>query len=529
MTRYKNPIIPGFNPDPSICRCEDDYYLVTSTFEYFPGLPIYHSRDLVHWRKIGHAIDRPEQVNLDGIRCSRGLYAATIRYHKGLFYIINTLVDGVGESGNFIVTAEDPAGEWSDPFWIDDAPGIDPSLFFDDDGKVWVCGNRDPIDGPQYHMHREIWLSQIDIEKMCLTGEMYSLWDGALKGNMACEAPHIYKKDDFYYLMVAEGGTGHQHAVTIARSDKVTGPYTGWYRNPILTHRHLGRKHPIVGVGHADLVETQNGEWWMVALGMRPYGGYHYNLGRETFLVPVEWEEGWPLVAPGKGRVEEVMEAPKLNPSIPYPEPACDNFESPKLDLAWNCTRTPREKFRSLSERPGFLRLYCRPERITDQVCSSFIGRRQQHKCFHAMTAIEFEPRSENECAGIVLLQSNEANYQFVLTRNEQGKKVVQLHRRFKGEEDRILQIPVAQGRLYMQVGAWEQDYWFGIGASVESMETVAEGVDGRILNTMTAGGFVGTYVGMYAWASRSTEGAHADFDWFEYRPTLDRHAGESV
>jgi alpha-N-arabinofuranosidase len=271
---FRNPILPGFYPDPSICRVGDDYYLVTSTFEYFPGLPIFHSHDLIHWHQIGHVLNRPSQLPLDGVRPSGGLYAPTIRFSQGTFYVINTLVDGKTKAGNFIVTTTNPAGLWSEPYWLESAPGIDPSLFFDDDGRVWYVGNRMAVHS-QYDGHTEIWLQELDLGNMCLVGEPRVLWDGAAKGAVWAEAPHIYKIRDYYYLMIAEGGTGHHHAVTIARSTVVTGPYEANPGNPILTHRHLGLDYPIVGTGHADLVETQTGEWWMVLLAMRPYGGYY--------------------------------------------------------------------------------------------------------------------------------------------------------------------------------------------------------------------------------------------------------------
>jgi xylan 1,4-beta-xylosidase len=193
---FRNPILPGFYPDPSICRVGDDYYLITSTFEYFPGLPIFHSRDLVHWRQIGHVLDRPSQLPLDNIRPSGGLYAPTLRFSQGVLYVINTLVDGKTKAGNFIVTATDPAGPWSEPFWLENAPGIDPSLFFDDDGRVWYVGNRVPAHS-QYWGHREIWLQELDLENMCLVGEPRVLWDGAAKGAGWAEAPHIYKIGDY--------------------------------------------------------------------------------------------------------------------------------------------------------------------------------------------------------------------------------------------------------------------------------------------------------------------------------------------
>jgi len=514
---FRNPIIPGFYPDPSICRVNEDYYLITSTFEYFPGLPIFHSRDLVHWQQIGHVLDRPSQLPLDGIRPSGGLYAPTIRYHEGLFYVINTLVDGLKERGNFIVTATDPVGPWSEPYWLDDAPGIDPSLLFDDDGRAWYTGNRIPPQGENYPGHREIWLQELDLKRMQLKGAKHSLWDGAVKGNVHAEAPHLYKINGMYYLMVAEAGTGHNHAVTIARSESITGPYEGNPRNPILTHRHLGLDYPIVGTGHADLVETQNGEWWMVLLAMRPYGGYFYNLGRETFLAPVVWEDGWPIVSPGSGRVEFEYSAPNL-PEGRWPtRPACDNFETEALDLCWNFLRTPRKDFWSLTDRPGFLRLRLRPEKLSDRANPSFVGRRQQHINFAAHAAMDFAPGSANECAGIVLLQNNDYHFRFVVAGTEGGGAVVRLIKRKAGKESSLAEQPIGEGRVYFKVEAYGQDYSFYVGTRPGTWQPVAEAVDGRILSTVVAGGFVGAYVGMYASSNGQPSENAADFDWFEY------------
>ena len=300
LSSADTPVLPGCYPDPSICRVEDDYYLVTSTFEYFPGLPIFHSRDLVHWRQLGHAIDRPAQLDLSGVLSSGGLYAATLRHHDGVFYLVNTLVqacDGA-QGGNYLLTAGDPAGPWSDPVWLTDAEGIDPSLFFDDDGRAWYVGAR-PSREPAWEGQTDTWLRELDITTLQLAGPEHVLWHGALLGAVWAEGPHLYKVDGRYYLLAAEGGTEHNHAVSVARADEVTGPYAGNPGNPVLTHRNLGRGYPIVATGHADLVQLPDGEWWAVLLAMRPYGGYHCNLGRETFLVPVVWEDGWPVFAPG--------------------------------------------------------------------------------------------------------------------------------------------------------------------------------------------------------------------------------------
>lgn len=512
---FRNPILPGCYPDPSICRAGDDYYLVTSTFEYFPGLPVFHSRDLVHWRQIGHVLDRPSQLPLDEVRPSGGLYAPTIRYSQGVFYVINTLMDGKTKSGNFIATAADPAGPWSEPHWLEAVPGIDPSLFFDDDGRVWYTGNRMAAHS-QYEGHTEIWLQELDLDAMRLIGEPQVLWDGAVKGAVWAEAPHIYKVRGRYYLLIAEGGTERHHAVTVARSDKVTGPYEANPGNPILTHRHLGLDYPIVGTGHADLVETQTGEWWMALLAMRPYGGFFYNLGRETFLVPVRWEDGWPLVSPGTGRVEFSYPAPDL-PEHRWPvTPSCDNFDGQTLALHWNFLRTPREPFWSLSERPGYLRLRLRPERLSEHTNPSFVGRRQQHIHFAVQAALEFTPQSEHECAGLALVQNSDFHFLLVVTKA--GQPVVRLIKRAHGTEELLAEQPAPVGRFYLKVEGHEQAYSFYLAAQPGDWDLLAGEVDGRILSTPVAGGFVGAFIAMYA-SSNGQPGANtADFDWFEYQ-----------
>jgi xylan 1,4-beta-xylosidase len=511
---FRNPVLPGCYPDPSICRAGDDYYLVTSTFEYFPGLPIFHSRDLVHWDQLGHVLDRASQFPLDDVRPSGGLYAPTIRFSNGTFYVINTLVDGKTKSGNFIVTATNPTGPWSEPYWLEDAPGIDPSLFFDEDGSVWYVGNRMAAQS-QYEGHTEIWLQELDIKNMRLTGEISVLWEGALKKAIWAEAPHLYKIKGYYYLMIAEGGTAHNHAVTIARSDKVTGPYEGNPRNPIVTHRHLGLDYPIVGTGHADLVETQTGEWWMVLLAMRPYGGYFYNLGRETFLVPVRWEEDWPIVSPGTGRVESSYPVPDLPERAWSAAPARDDFDTSTLAFYWNFLRTPRDEFYSLSECPGHLRLRLRPQRLSEQTNPSFVGRRQQHVHFRAQCVMEFSSQNDYECAGLALVQNNNFHFLFVLTKG--SEPVVRLIKRANGTEVLLAEQTVLPGQISLKVEAHEQAYSFYFSNQADEWKVLAKEVDGRILSTPVAGGFVGAYLGLYASSNGQPSTNYADFDWFDY------------
>ncbi len=517
LKTFKNPIIPGFYPDPSICRVDEDYYLVTSTFEYFPGVPIFHSRDLVNWKQIGHVLDRPSQLNLNGIPCSRGIYAPTIRYHNGIFYMITTFVESrKGLRRDFYVTAEDPSGPWSDPNWLGTTPGIDPSLFFDDDGKVYYTANRQPPDGQEYPKHMEIYLQELDLESKQLIGDKYSLWDGALKNAHAQEAPHLYKVNGWYYLMIAEGGTGFTHAVTIARSKSVFGPYESAKTNPILTHRHLGREHLISNIGHADIVETQKGDWWMVCLGSRPYGGHYRNLGRETFLVSLIWENEWPVINPGKGIVEVESAFPDLEEEIWPKAPERDDFDSTTLSLQWNFIRTPYEPFWSLKERPGHLRLRLKSESIIDRVNPSFIGRRQQHKSFVATTLLEFVPEKIGEVAGIVLLQNNNSQFRMELMLDN-NSNTIQLVRRDNGVDQVISQHQTSESKLYLKVEAKEQDFYFYYGKSLNYLQLLAT-QDGRILSTDIAGGFVGTYIGMYASSNGKVSNNKADFDWFEYR-----------
>ncbi|MEK3788332.1 glycoside hydrolase family 43 protein [Paenibacillus sp. FSL K6-1230] len=523
MSTFHNPIIPGCYADPSICRVGEDYYLITSSFEYFPGVPIFHSKDLVNWRQLGHVLDRPSQLDLDGTPCSKGIYAATLRYHDGIFYMVTTFVVSVtGARRNFYVTASDPAGPWSDPVWLPDAPGIDSSLFFDDDGKCYIMANRQPPGGQQYPKHMEIWMQELDVSKGELVGEKYSLWDGALKYVHAQEGPHMYKIDGYYYLIIAEGGTGHTHSVTVARSTDIKGPYEGCKSNPILTHRHLGNKHPVTNVGHADIVQTQDGEWWMVCLGSRPYGGYYRNLGRETFLVPFVWEEGWPVVNPGKGVVELEMQRPSL-PEHRWPsQPVCDHFGSEQLGLTWNFIRTPRGEFWSLTERPGYLRLKLKPETMTEFVNPSFVGRRQQHIQFSARTVLEFAPQSVHEVAGLVILQHNDAQYRAEYTRNEQGS-IVRLVRHFEGMSTTLAEQLVgsteSNRKLYLKVEARGQDYSFYFATQAEVWNPLLEHVDGTILSVDVAGGFSGTYIGLFASSQGQPSQNHVDFDYFEYSP----------
>lgn len=442
-----------------------------------------------------------------------GIYAPTIRYNNGVFYIKTT---NVGNDGNFIVTATNPAGPWSDPYWLNDSPGIDPSLFFDDDGKVYYTGNRKPENGENYSGHREIWIQELDINDMKLKGKKHALWQGALSNAQWTEAPHLYKANEYYYLFVAEGGTSYHHAVTVARSKNIFGSYEGNPANPILTHRHLGREYPIANVGHADIVETQTGQWWMVVLASRMYGGYYRNLGRETFLARVTWEEGWPVVNEGIGKLELTSRAPNL-PHQGYDTPlAKEFFNGNYLACHWNFIRTPREEFWSLTEHKGFLRLCLRPQAIDKPENPSFIGRRQQHINFSASTLMEFEPKKENETAGIVVLQNNK--FYFCLEHTlENMKRKLRLIRCYNGVKETLCDKEVNANQLYLRVSAKGQNYRFCYATQPDKWITLASGIDGRFLGSDKSATVTGAYLGMYASSNGATSNNYADFAWFEY------------
>lgn len=536
----KNPLLPGFYPDPSICRVEDDFYMVTSSFSYYPGVPVFHSRDLAHWEQIGHVLDRPGQLPLNPSHISGGIFAPTIRFHEGTFYMITT---NVSYGGNFITTAKDPAGPWSDPHWIEGAGGIDPSLFFDDDGKAYYTGTW-PIK-PGSDEKQMIWLSEIDLDNFVLKGEKAKIWGGAMENAAWPEAPHLYKVGGYYYLMIAEGGTEHFHSETIARSENIQGPYESYRGNPILTQRHLGMKAAIANTGHADLVELKDGSWYMVFLASRPYGGYHKNLGRETFIAPVEWEDGWPVVSPGTGRIEFTYQGPDLPEFTTVPDPVKDDFDDKSLAFCWNFLGTPDERTCKLED--GFLKLRlcdisigrgAKRERsdidfeIQPPHAAGFLGRRQQHMSFTAKTKLCFLP-AEKQTAGMVVLQNGYQQLRLETGLNEDGEQIVRavagynslevslLHKDSQEEyREKVLgEIPWTQRTIIFVVKARKQDFTLSIEGE-DGIETVlAENVNGGFLGSETAGGFVGSYLGMFASGNGTDYDSYAAFDWFSYEP----------
>jgi xylan 1,4-beta-xylosidase len=503
--KYTNPILSGFYPDPSICRVDKDYYLVTSSFEYFPGIPIFHSRDLVHWRNIGYGITRPEQLPVHAGRgaSSGGIFAPTIRWHNGIFYIITTNING---GGNFLMTAVDPAGEWSNPIWLDQS-GIDPSLFFDDDGKVYFSGTNGGI-----------VVREIDVTTgQFLTPEVVA-WSGT--GGQYPEAPHLYRINGQYYLMIAEGGTEYGHMETIARSSSPLGPYEPCPRNPILSHRSY--YSPIQVTGHADIVQIPDGSWWLVCLGVRP-NGYPpcHHLGRETFLAPLTWDaDGWPIVGEN-GHIPEEGPGPNI-PVHKWPvSPGIDHFNKPVLEMAWNFVRahpdSPAPSSWSLAARPGWLRLNGTPANLSTLEPCALVLRRQQHTDCRAAALLEFDPVGENEEAGLTVRMNERHHYEIAKTLRD-GQPVLIVRRQIGSLAAEVAVQPVPAQPLTLEIRADRDSYRFGYSLPGLDFYELAHG-ETRYLSTEVAGGFTGVFIGMYATGNGRPCSRPADFDWFEYQP----------
>ncbi|AFN75323.1 Alpha-N-arabinofuranosidase [Melioribacter roseus P3M-2] len=529
--KYSNPILMGFYPDPSICKVEDNYYLVNSSFAYFPGIPVFQSKDLVNWKLIGHVLDRKEQMNTNGLGVSRGVFAPSIRYHNGLFYVTCTLVDA---GGNFIVTAKDPAGPWSNPVWIPEINGIDPSPFFDDDGKAYIVYNSvAPDNKPLYDGHRTIRIYELDLDSLKVRGDEHILVNGGTdlsKRPIWIEGPHIFKKDGYYFLIAAEGGTGDNHSEVVFRSKNLLGPYEPYAKNPILTQRHLdpNRKNPITSTGHADFVVTDGGDWWAVFLGCRPYDNGYYNTGRETFLAPVKWIDGWPVINPDYEEVQYFYPYP-AKPAKEFAERKysgnfiiVDEFDEDELSGDWIYLRTPEEKWHSLKEKEGFLRINLRPETCSGNGNPSFIGHRQQHIKCSAETKLNFSPESEFEKAGLVIFQNEKHFYYLCKSKNKLNDRV-QLFKSTSGNELELIEeaiVPaelrsedirlkiVSEGKEYSFHYAWNEGEW----------NTFLNKLDASFLSTKVAGGFVGAVFGLYATSSGKISSNKAFYDYFIYR-----------
>lgn len=508
---YRNPIVAGFYPDPSITRAGDSYYMVHSSFSYFPGIPLLRSNDLVHWQPLGHVLTRSSQLkNLDGAGVSRGIFAPTIRYHDGVFYVITTGVDGAG--GNFIVTAKDPAGEWSDPYYLPEIDGIDPSLFFNDDGKVYVTHNGPPLEPPLYEGHRAIWKWELDLETLQIipdTGKVIVNGGADItKKPIWIEGPHLYKVNGWYYLLCAEGGTAENHSEVVFRARSLNEPFVPYEHNPILSQRHLDptRVNPVATAGHVDMVQTPNGDWWAVFLATRNYQQDYFNTGRETFLMPVQWNDEWPVIAGGTEALPYTAPAPKGLAVTKNAQPLNGNFtvterfSGPSLNWQWNTLRSGDSEWYSFLPEGG-LQLKPSGVQLADLKQPAFVGRRQQHQSFTARTELQLPVPAEHQ-AGITVFQSEQAHVLLAVEHQQLEQQLVLYHQDKSGLK-RLATHPLTEAnrdKLTLIVEGDEQAYRFayqwGEQAPIEWLEV---SVDVRDLSTQRAGGFVGVYVGLFA------------------------------
>lgn len=518
---YRNPILAGFFPDPSVCRVGDDYYLVNSTFSYFPGLPVFRSKDLVNWNLIGHAISRPDQLDYKGAGVTRGLFAPAISHHDGVFYLVCTMISG---KGNFVITATDPAGPWSDPVWLD-FPGIDPSLFFEDNGRAWLVHNGDaPDDKPLYEGHRAVWLREFDPVAKGIVGEPRLLVNGGVdltKKPVWIEGPHLLKRDGWYYLCCAEGGTSIEHSQVIFRSRTVTGPFEPWDRNPILTQRDLDPDVPgsVTCTGHADLVEGPGGQWWSVFLGCRPMpDGGLLTAGRETFLLPVTWTtDDWPMILPPGKRVPLVAPGPSLSPSTATPLTGdfawSADFNHPELDPFWLMLRGPGGK-PYLRLDHGKLRVIPGADRLSGTGYPAFVSRRVQHAAFTVTTSLEIPAESGVE-AGLALFQSEKNHYLLAVRRTPEGgsEMIVELA---EGAEPVIIhRAPIAgAGGISLRMRAEVNDLYLEWSADGKEWKIFTPPAGIRPVTVQAAGGglhFTGAVVGMHARRTPSLPGRYPD------------------
>ena len=539
---YINPIISGAHPDPSICRVGDDFYIVNSSFEYFPGLPIHHSKDLVNWELIGHGLHREDQcngeMNLVDVQSDGGIHAPTIRYHKGKFYIITTNVynSGDGKPGlmrNFIITAENPSGPWSDPHIIEGAPGIDPDIFFDSNGKVYFIGTHNPGDMNSNGIG-EIWVQELDIKNWMLKGKRKTVWDGVF--GCCTEGPHIYKENGLYYLLVAEGGTGKNHAVMMAASENIFGPYEENPRNPVLTTRHVTEDYFVNSTGHADMIELPDKRWYMVSLGKRNDIDGDANMGRETYLTPMVWEPtivkwqqvtetNWepvnylfPVASPLTGKVERYEKLPFQDKPQYKNNTFKDDFLFPKLDLEWTFIRVPQKNTYSLEENIGSLRLYTKPGTIENRKRFSMIGFRQRESDFEYQVKMEFAPKDDKVESGIIHYQK-ERNYLSNTVYKE--NKRFYLEQRLK-EKDKINEKTIKRILL--------KDYKNNILFKVVSKNakytfyySLNDGENFKYFTSLDAikmldRNYTGALLGVFSTSNGNKSSDYADYDWVLYK-----------
>lgn len=516
---FYNPILQGCYPDPSITRKGDDYYLVCSSFSMFPGVPIFHSTDLVNWTQIGHVLDRKSQLKVQDAGISFGVYAPDIQYnpYNDTFYMITTQF--AGNFGNIVVNTKDPAKGWSDPYKLK-FNGIDPALFFDDNGKAYVVHNDAPDPGKElYEGHRVIKIWEYDLKNnQVIEGTDRIIVDGGVDLSQKpiwIEAPHIYKKNGKYYLMCAEGGTGGWHSEVIFISDRPEGPYKPADNNPILTQRYFAkdRQNKVDWAGHADLVEGPDGKYYGVFLAIRPNKDDMVNSGRETFILPVDWTGEFPVFENGLIPMKPKLKMPAgvknqtgQNGFFPNGNfTFTDNFKTQNPDYRWIGMRGPREDFIHITKNG----LHILPFKTTVKEMKpiSALFYRQQHAVFETTVTMDYQPQSETDLAGIVCYQSEMFNYVFGVTKKGKDYYIVLEKNAAKGKgphrqpsSEIIASEKIDLSKpIRFQIDADNNNYRFNYSVNNGEFRNLGGTVSGDILSTNIAGGFTGSLIGLYA------------------------------
>jgi xylan 1,4-beta-xylosidase len=530
-----NPILPGFNPDPSIVRVGEDYYLATSTFEWFPGVQIHHSRDLVHWRLLARPLTRASQLDMRGDPDSCGVWAPCLTWADGLFWLVysdvkrygRTTVGGASGASlrdfhNYLVTSPRIDGEWSDPVHLNSS-GFDPSLFHDEDGRKYLA-NMLWDHRPGQNRFAGIVLQEYSVADRALVGPRTNIFTGTPLG--LTEAPHLYRRDGYYYLLTAEGGTGWGHAVTLARSRQLTGPYEVHPGGPILTARNRPDS-ALQRAGHADLVDTPDGRTYMVYLCGRPLKNRgRCVLGRETAIQRMVWSaDGWLRTERGDAMPAIEAEAPYVTAHEFAPEPEREDFDSPTLPIAFQWLRSPHpEELFSLTERPGHLRLFGR-ETIGSVFRQALVARRQQSLCYSASTRLEFEPEYFQQLAGLVCYYNGAKFHYLHVTHDERiGKHLRVMSALPDAPVADAFTAPIllpAGAPIDLRVEVDEERLLFGYRVAGGDWQWLPETLDASILSDEASApglpNFTGAFVGM-ACQDLAGTACPADFDWFEYR-----------
>lgn len=499
---YANPILPGFHPDPSIVRVGDDFYMVNSTFQFFPAIVISHSKDLVHWEYIGHGINRSEDIPLRDLPDSFGIWAPDISYVDGMFYIMATLrLHGAGRV-NVIVKSERPEGPYSKPVVLNEI-GLDPSHFVDDDGSRYMVYGGGGA-----------WIHKLNGDSTATVGEAKLLWEGT--GRASPEGPHILKKDGYYYVILAEGGTEYGHCVTVARSKELYGTYEPCPFNPV--HTQTDRSAVIQRAGHGKLVQTQAGDWWIVHLGGRPLKGGFCSLGRETYLEPVQWTpDSWFQVNEGKGP-SDVQRAPRLAETV-YSIPGHDDFDSEALPFHWNFARNPYADNWSLTEKAGHVRIWTGDADLNTIDVQNVMIRREMHHHYSASLKLEFAPERNGEQAGLVCYYDSRCFIKLALAYDNGLKIKLSENRARTLRELTSAEAPAAKV-MYFKVRVDREVRSFYYSTDNEDWTLVGTVEDATFLSdegTQEKKAFTGTMVGFFATNAGSGRRIPADFDWFSY------------